>query len=202
MGWLQEMLQQQGGAGGAPAYVTVDEEGWTQTGRHLAAGEASLLSLWGDTNAVAMAVLEGETIAVLTLPCPTGRFPSIGRLHPPALRLERTIRDLCGLQPFAGPDTRRWLDHGRWGVRQPLGRNDSAPATGDAYAFHDFPSQETTRSRNATTSAENILNKCSPFSAVAKCGEPIWPGVVRSRVIHARVAGANEVTGSTAFTFA
>ena len=45
------------------------------------------------------------------------------------------MRDLFGLQPFAGPDTRRWLDHGRWGVRQPLGRNDSAPATGDAYAF-------------------------------------------------------------------
>ena len=69
-------------------------------------------------------------------PCPTGRFPSIGRLHPPALRLERTIRDLYGLEPEASPDARRWLDHGRWGVRQPLGSADTAPAAGDAYAFH------------------------------------------------------------------
>jgi Ni,Fe-hydrogenase III large subunit len=82
-----------------------------------------------------MAVLEGDTIAVLMLPCPTGNFPSIGRLHPPALRLERTIRDLYGLQPLIAPDTRRWLDHGRWGARQPLGKAESAPALGEPYAF-------------------------------------------------------------------
>jgi Ni,Fe-hydrogenase III large subunit len=129
------MLQQRAGSGGAPAYVTVDEKGWTQAGGHLAAGEASLLSLWGDTDAVAMAVLEGESMAVLTLPCPTGRFPSIGRLHPPALRLERTIRDLYGYQPLIVADQRRWLDHSCWGVRQPLGRAEPAPALGEPYAF-------------------------------------------------------------------
>jgi Ni,Fe-hydrogenase III large subunit len=94
-----------------------------------------MLSLWGDADTVHLAVLEDETAGILTLACPAGRFPSVGRLHPPALRLERAIRDLFGLQAFAAPDTRRWLDHGRWGVRQPMGRGDSAPATGDAYAF-------------------------------------------------------------------
>ncbi|HEX5958939.1 MAG TPA: nickel-dependent hydrogenase large subunit, partial [Hyphomicrobiaceae bacterium] len=85
--------------------------------------------------AVHMAVLEGESIGILTLPCATGRFPSIGRLHAPAIRLERTIRDLTGLQPQLSTDTRRWLDHGRWGVRQPLGKMETGAPIGEAYAF-------------------------------------------------------------------
>jgi Ni,Fe-hydrogenase III large subunit len=83
-----------------------------------------------------MALLEDALVGVLTLACPTGRFPSIGRLHAPAQRLERAIRDLYGLLPEDAPDARPWLDHGRWGVRQPLGRSDPAPAAGDAYPFH------------------------------------------------------------------
>jgi Ni,Fe-hydrogenase III large subunit len=134
MAWLQEMLPQDR-PGGGHAHLTVDDAGWTRAGERLAAGEGTLLSLWGDINAVAMAVLEGTTVAVLTLPCPTGRFPSIGRVHAPAMRLERTIRDLYGLQPLISTDTRRWLDHGRWGVRQPLGASEAAPTLGEPYAF-------------------------------------------------------------------
>ncbi|HRX70741.1 MAG TPA: NADH-quinone oxidoreductase subunit C [Candidatus Competibacteraceae bacterium] len=65
---------------------------------------------------------------IASLPCPEGRFPSVGRLHPPAQRLERTIADLFGLQPVDAPDLRPWLDHGRWPVRHPLGAA-TAPAT-------------------------------------------------------------------------
>ena len=49
--------------------------------------------------------------------------------------LERTIRDLYGLQPLVPADTRRWLDHGRWGMREPLGKQESGAARADAYAF-------------------------------------------------------------------
>jgi Ni,Fe-hydrogenase III large subunit len=137
MGWLHDILQngRPASAAAANARVIVDEAGWGQACQRIAAGQGSMLSLWGDADTVHLAVLEEGTVGILTLACPAGRFPSVGRLHPPALRLERTIRDLFGLQPFAGPDTRRWLDHGRWGVRQPLGRSDGAPATGEAYAF-------------------------------------------------------------------
>jgi Ni,Fe-hydrogenase III large subunit len=137
MGWLQDTLQngRPASAAAAQSRVIVDEAQWTEACRRIAAGQGTMLSLWGDADTVHLAVLEDETVGILTLACSAGRFPSVGRLHPPALRLERTIRDLVGLQPFAGPDTRRWLDHGRWGVRQPLGRNDTAPATGDAYPF-------------------------------------------------------------------
>ena len=80
--------------------------------------------------------LESQSIGVLTLACPDKRFPSVARVHPPALRLERTIHDLYGLVPEGCPDQRGWLDHGRWGVRHPLGERAVAPGTGDTYAFH------------------------------------------------------------------
>jgi Ni,Fe-hydrogenase III large subunit len=137
MGWLRETLQsgRAASAAGAQTRVIVDEAGWIDACQRIAAGDGTLLSLWGDADTVCLAVLEDAAIGVLTLACPTGRFPSVGRVHAPAQRLERAIRDLFGLQGFAAPDTRCWLDHGRWGVRQPLGRNDSAPSTGDGYAF-------------------------------------------------------------------
>ncbi|HKB95572.1 MAG TPA: NADH-quinone oxidoreductase subunit C, partial [Rhizomicrobium sp.] len=70
-----------------------------------------------------MALLDEATssMAVVTLPCPDGHFPSVGLYHPPAIRLERTIHDLFGLAPDNAPDLRPWLDHGRWGLRHPLG---------------------------------------------------------------------------------
>ena len=66
-------------------------------------------------------------IAVLSLACPDGAFPSVGAHHAPAIRLERAIHDLYGLVPEGAIDTRPWLDHGRWGVSQPLG--ESRPET-------------------------------------------------------------------------
>lgn len=138
MAWLQEMMQQGRRAGTARAHgrVIVDEAAWTRAGQRLASGDGTLLSMWGDTDTVHLAVLDKELIGVLTLACPTGRFPSIGGPHPPALRLERTVGDLYGLQPDASSDARHWLDHRRWGVRQPLGRGEASPATGEAYPFH------------------------------------------------------------------
>ena len=104
--------------------VVVNADTWRQAVLGIAAGEATLLGLWSDGEAVHMALLaEGAPdLLVVSLACPERRFPSVGITHPPALRLERTIRDLYGLEPEGSPDARRWLDHGRWGVRQPLGR--------------------------------------------------------------------------------
>ena len=104
--------------------VVVDADVWRQAVLGIAAGEATMLGLWSDGEAVHMALIAepATELLVVSLPCPERRFPSVGATHPPALRLERTIRDLYGLEPEVSPDTRRWLDHGRWGVRQPLGR--------------------------------------------------------------------------------
>ncbi len=110
--------------------ATVNENGWCTAASELSAGRLTLLGLWGDTGAAHMAVLDEQTaeIAVATIECPQGRFPSVGALHPPAIRLERALRDLYGLNPSGLPDVRPWLDHDCWGVRQPLGaRTDPAP---------------------------------------------------------------------------
>jgi Ni,Fe-hydrogenase III large subunit len=94
-----------------------------------------LSGLWGDADAVHMAVIGpiGD-IAVLTYQCPHRRFPSVGSQHPPAVRLERAIYSLFGIEPVGGPDTRPWLDLGFWNVAQPLGRSRPAQ-NAPPYAF-------------------------------------------------------------------
>lgn len=113
----------------------VDAAGWEQAIDALVAGETTLLSLWAEVGCVHMAVLDeagavgvagGGGISILSLDCPDGRFPSVGRRHPAAIRLERAVRDLFGLEPEDLPDARPWLDHGRWG-------EESVPAA--AYPF-------------------------------------------------------------------
>jgi Ni,Fe-hydrogenase III large subunit len=58
----------------------------------------------------------------------------VAETHPPAIRLERTIRDLFGLEPIGLADQRPWLDHGQWGISHPLGaRGEAVPQA--AYVF-------------------------------------------------------------------
>ena len=69
------------------------------------------------------------------LECPEGSFPSVGLRHPPAIRLERAIRDLFGHDAIGLPDTRPWLDHGRWGIAHPLGARHDTTAGSLHYSF-------------------------------------------------------------------
>jgi Ni,Fe-hydrogenase III large subunit len=115
----------------------VSRDSWELASTHLAEGRLSLLGLWGDGSTVNMALLDEEPfdIGVLTLACADGRFPSVGAVHPPAIRLERTVRDLYGLEPEGLPDQRPWLDHGRWGVQHPLGAEPNALPAAVKYSF-------------------------------------------------------------------
>lgn len=99
--------------------AVVNAETWRATAAETAAGRLTLLGLWGEANAVHMALLEESAVAVVSLECPDGRFPSVAQVHPPANRLERTIRDLWGLVADGAPDTRPWLDHGTWRTAHP-----------------------------------------------------------------------------------
>jgi Ni,Fe-hydrogenase III large subunit len=117
--------------------VIVAPDGWRGVAEELAAGRATLLGLWGDTGAVNLAVMDEATcdIAVVTIECPDGSFPSVSAWHPPAIRLERAIRSLYGLEPIGAPDTRPWLDLGFWGVHHPLGGRTPAPSAPPDYTF-------------------------------------------------------------------
>ncbi len=108
--------------------AVVTEQGWNEAIAQLAAGECTLLGLWGDPPNVHMATIDETTgaIAIVTYACADGRFPSVGALHPPALRLERAIGSFFGLEATGTPDTRPWLDLGFWDVRHPLGNKQPA----------------------------------------------------------------------------
>ena len=117
--------------------VTVTTDGWRRAIEELVEARATLLGLWGDKSEVHMALIEEPSarIAVFTLPCPVGKFPSVGVSHPPAIRLERAIRDLYGLKPAGAEDVRPWLDLGFWGVSQPLGANKKNRKAQGPYPF-------------------------------------------------------------------
>jgi Ni,Fe-hydrogenase III large subunit len=88
-------------------------EAWERAAARLQAGELALLGLWGEPGYAHMAVMEAKTNAcsMFSVACEGNRFPSVGRLHPPAIRPERAIRDLAGLEPEGLLDTRPWLHH-------------------------------------------------------------------------------------------
>ncbi|MCB1496930.1 MAG: nickel-dependent hydrogenase large subunit [Bauldia sp.] len=125
----------------------VSESTWREAIGALAAERCSLLGLWATPGTVHMAVCEGSEIGVLSLDCADGHFPSVGARHPPAIRLERAIADLTGLEAAGAQDVRPWLDHGKWGVRRPLGdriETDGPPPpypflTAEGAGLHQIP---------------------------------------------------------------
>ena len=95
--------------------VIVTPELWNTLSQGLGVGDWSLLGLWGEASAAYLALYQAPTtFVVASLVCPERRLPSVGRWHPPAQRLERTLHDLFGLQIMDAPDQRPWLDHGCW----------------------------------------------------------------------------------------
>ncbi len=118
--------------------IVVSSDLWQAAVRQFVDAGATMLGLWGEPGAVHLALTDEppSEVAVVTLDCPTGgKFPSVGALHPPAIRLERALRDLYGLKPVGLPDARPWLDLGFWGVTQPLGRGRKTRGKQGPYSF-------------------------------------------------------------------
>jgi imidazolonepropionase-like amidohydrolase len=135
--------------------VVVSEDVWRFVIGQLAAGHWTLLGLWGDfgtanLGAAHMAVLNEREIAVITIECPSGHYPSVGALHPPAIRLERALRDLFGIEPVGLPDTRPWLDLGFWDVQNPLGTRRAPPAERTSYTFLPVEGENLPAAQEAT----------------------------------------------------
>ncbi|OGA31199.1 MAG: hydrogenase expression protein HypE [Betaproteobacteria bacterium RIFCSPLOWO2_12_FULL_67_28] len=117
--------------------AVVSRELWQRAAERLHAGEWALLGLWGEPEFAHLAVIERHTneCAVLSFACEQQRFPSIGRSHAPAIRLERALRDLVGLEPEGLADLRPWLDHGKWGTRHRLEQGAAVSAATHGYPF-------------------------------------------------------------------
>jgi len=114
----------------------VGAEDWAQAAGDAARGRLDLLGLWAAQDAVQMVIYDPATrrIGILSHDAADGTFPSVGLIHAPAQRLERAVRDLHGFAPVDMPDTRPWLDHGRWGIAHPL--REPGPSEGPVdYCF-------------------------------------------------------------------
>src|SRR5689334_23298110 len=77
----------------------VDAETWRAAIEHQ--GAWTLSGLWGEPASVHMALLDDAShrLAVISLDCAAGTFPSAGATCATAIRLERAIHDLFGLVP-------------------------------------------------------------------------------------------------------
>src|ERR1022692_559297 len=117
--------------------AVVSRDSWRQVTSLLSAGDWVLLGLWADGTHVHMAVAEEgqKDFGVLSVECEDRCFPSVGESHPPAIRLERAIRDLWGLDPEGLTDVRPWLNHGKWNPPRGPGAARNVAQVPNGYAF-------------------------------------------------------------------
>jgi len=177
----------------------VDREAWQAAAARLHAGELCLLGLWGEPGLVHMAVMQSASneCSVLSLACEGNRFPSVGRLHPPALRLERAARDLYGLEPEGLADARPWLHHG--------GAYPFLPAEGES--LHQIPVGPVHAGIiepghfRFTASGETVVRLESRLGYAHKGVEALMAGasLERAAQLAARVSGDSTVAFSLAY---
>jgi Ni,Fe-hydrogenase III large subunit len=126
---------------GRDGYVrlAVDAGTWTALAEGCAAGLHDLGALWADDGVMYLALSDASlgVRAIVSLPTEAGRYPSVAAHHPPAVRLERAMRDLHGVQPVGLTDVRPWLDHGRWPGRRSEARYEFLPVEGEG--LHQIP---------------------------------------------------------------
>jgi Ni,Fe-hydrogenase III large subunit len=197
--------------------AVVDADAWTLAAGCLTQGGITLLGLWGESDAVHMALLDepGAAIGVLSLPCSDRQFPSVGELHAPAVRLERTIQDLFGLEAIGLPDTRPWLDHGRWGLCHPLANAERIATIVPTYPFLPVEGEHLHRIPvgpvhagiiepghfRFTASGETIVRLEERLGYVHKGVEGLMAGadLARGAELAGRVSGDSTVAYSFAF---
>ncbi|PSH61698.1 hydrogenase expression protein HypE [Phyllobacterium brassicacearum] len=194
----------------------VDQTGWIAAADALADGHWTLLGLWGEASAAHMALLEEPTatVGIVRLETLENSYPSVARHHPPALRLERAIHDLVGLEPQDLPDPRPWLDHGRWGLRAPLGHRSNAPLKSTAYEFlptegqglHQIPVGPVHAGIiepghfRFTASGETVVRLEERLGYVHKGVEALMAGADLGRAVH--IAGRTSGDSTVAYAFA
>ena len=82
--------------------------------------EVALLALWADTVQAHALLRNGESILPVSVPIERGLYHALSPARPAAAWFERMVFDLWGHAAADARDTRPWLDHGRWGMSQPM----------------------------------------------------------------------------------
>lgn len=110
---------------------------WQSLIKQMAVSPWPLLGLWAEPSCIHLALRDDvvQDIAVVSLHCIAGHFPTVSEVRPAAQRLERAIYDLFGLTAHGLSDTRPWLDHGLWKISHPLAKVPSVSVAHDTYLF-------------------------------------------------------------------
>ncbi len=121
--------------------LETEEALWTGLCKGCAAGWHDLSALWFDNGRMHMALSEPQTRsrAIFSFETSYGAYPSVGRHHTPAMRLERAMRDLYGTNPIGLPDDRAWLDHGVWPSRPPRTEKGYKFLAVEGVGLHQIP---------------------------------------------------------------
>src|SRR6266496_2080157 len=194
----------------------VTYETWRSATGVLSSGEWTLLGLWADDDHVHMALADDGAgdFGVISIECSEKRYPSVGKSHPPALRLERAIRDLWGLEAEGLTDARPWLDHGTWhreGTRAPPETQEISrsypflPAIGAS--LHQIPVGPVHAGIiepghfRFTANGEAVVRLEQRLGYVHKGNERLMDGasVDRAAVLAGRVSGDSTVAYALAF---
>lgn len=93
----------------------LDGRGWFGLLAMLAQEDWTLIALFADGTDIHLGLRDESdgSQGLVRYAAPSRRFPSVGRVRPSAIRLERAIRDLHGIEADESPDARPWLDHGQ-----------------------------------------------------------------------------------------
>jgi Ni,Fe-hydrogenase III large subunit len=177
-----------------------DRAAWQQATQRLQAGEASLLGLWAEPGFAHMALMHSQAFEVLSFACDANRFPSVGRLHPPAIRPERAIRDLVGLEPEGLPDTRPWLRHGgAYPFLSAEGESLHQIPVGPVHAGIIEPGHF-----RFTANGETVVRLEARLGYVHKGIDALMAGasIERAAVLAGRVSGDSTVAFALAFALA
>ena len=146
---LRRWLSEAEPVAGAPGVCrrAVDAGGWRAAAQDVAASGGRLLTLWASADAVgvpcvwaAYAAEQGVLLVSCAIEPPARAYPALDDLFPAAVRQQRAVRDLSGLQARAADD-RPWLRHAAWPADYaPLADAGAAPPppampVADDYAF-------------------------------------------------------------------
>jgi Ni,Fe-hydrogenase III large subunit len=196
--------------------AVVGRDAWQHAITLLQRERCTLLGLWGDEAMVHLALVDAEgKPGIVSHGCKGTGFPSVGSRHAPAIRLERALQDLWGLEPEGLADVRGWLDHGTWPLQRPLGRAKRVSAAPRSYPFlqaegeslHQIPVGPVHAGIiepghfRFTASGETIVRLEERLGYTHKGIESLMAGLTidRAAALAGRVSGDSTVAYSLAF---
>lgn len=125
--------------------VTADE--WESAALAIAENHGRLVTLWASQvrsgKFVVSAVYDIDNGELLWLDLPVTRnerkYPDISTLFPAAIRMQRAIKDLLGIEAGGAGDNRPWLSHGAWPENYfPLRKENTGKETSSQEQVDDY----------------------------------------------------------------